>query len=617
MSKATSNFICPHCGEEHPNFISRCPRTKEAVSPAYRLAGRVLEGKYEVNQVIAEGGMGIVYEGKQKSIGRKVAIKFLFPETKASKQMLDRFQNEARIAASIAHKNIVEIHDVGNTSDGIPYTVMEYLEGNSLGDILDMGPVSEVMAINITIEILSALNAVHSKGIVHRDLKPDNVFIMDQSGGEQIVKILDFGISYLSRPFAEGTLMKTQTGTVFGTPRYMSPEQARGGKEIDARSDLYSLGVILYKMVTGRVPFEADNYNETVIAITNNKPPPPTVYNPEISPNLEQIILRALEKDPEMRFATAAEFAAYISLFRSHGDDEDIDMPSVVTMLPPEILERIRSGGVTPAMQGKWPTPSADVLVQSGRFEGRRGLSSSISPLGRERKSSGSGMMPGDISPPSGNRPSFPQFTLPSGNIAMDMTLPSTPPPKQSGFNGTRTGVAAHPEKKIAGWIIPAVLVVVILSIVAGVFAYYKIVAVGKEGAEEVHAAGNDSTSGAEKHKREEVKEWKLTLKGIPGNATVYVDGILHPERPVLLKDTGAVRKLKIESNGFRTWEKPVAVASDIALPVKLEPLSPPDEVIPGSGEEKGGGKGKKKKKKKTGHKDTEKGKIDTAFPGL
>jgi len=220
MTNVPAIFRCPFCKKEHPVSTTECTLTEEHIPAVYRMHGMVLNDKYEILRPIGEGGMGIVYEALHKTIGKKVAVKFLFPSIRAGDEVLERFRNEAKVAASIAHKNIRDILDMDTTPDGNPYIVMEYLEGQSLGKIIKArGKIPQATAAKICLQILSALNGVHSKGIVHRDLKPENVFISQQAGGEEIVKIVDFGISHLTTPLDGEKLISTQDDAIVGTPK--------------------------------------------------------------------------------------------------------------------------------------------------------------------------------------------------------------------------------------------------------------------------------------------------------------------------------------------------------------------------------------------------------------
>ena len=223
------------------------------------LIGQTL-GNYQITSVIGEGGMGTVYLGEHRTLRRKAAVKVLKRQFAADANMVKRFVEEARAASAVAHPNIVDIHDVGTLVDGLPFMLMEYLAGESLGRRLArVGRLSPSEARSIVIQASSALEAVHDRGVVHRDLKPDNLFLVPDSlvpGGER-VKVLDFGVAKLRGDLSGGGV-QTRSGTLLGTPHYMSPEQCRGLNDlIDSRTDIYALGVILYEMLCGETPFQA------------------------------------------------------------------------------------------------------------------------------------------------------------------------------------------------------------------------------------------------------------------------------------------------------------------------------------------------------------------------
>jgi eukaryotic-like serine/threonine-protein kinase len=264
-------------------------------------------GNYRAVSLLGEGGMGAVYLAEHPGIGRRVAVKVLHKNLSLDQQLLARFLNEARAANAIRHPNIIEILDSGALPDGMPYLVMELLEGESLSErIARLGRLPTRAALRFAYQTASALGAAHSKGIVHRDLKPDNMFIVpdqDITDGERL-KILDFGIAKLQ----EGTRgsVKTRTGAVMGTPLYMSPEQCRGVREIDHRSDIYSLGIILYEMVSGRPPFVSEGFGDLVNMHLNMPVPSLRAAVPDVPPALEALIMRMLAKDPEQRYADMA-----------------------------------------------------------------------------------------------------------------------------------------------------------------------------------------------------------------------------------------------------------------------------------------------------------------------
>jgi len=266
-------------------------------------------GNYRAISLLGEGGMGAVYLAEHPAIGRRVAVKVLHRNYIRDENLLGRFLNEARAANAIRHPNIIEILDSGTIADGTPFLVMELLEGESLGArIRRVGPLPIPTAVEFAYQTASALGAAHKKGIVHRDLKPDNLYIVPDphEPDRERIKVLDFGIAKLQQGSA-GDSVKTRTGTLMGTPIYMSPEQCRGTRSVDHRSDIYSLGVILFEMLVGQTPFVSEGFGELVNMHLNVAPPVPSSRNPAIPPALDAIVLRMLEKNPEQRFGDMAE----------------------------------------------------------------------------------------------------------------------------------------------------------------------------------------------------------------------------------------------------------------------------------------------------------------------
>ncbi len=250
--------------------------------------------------------MGAVYLAEHPSIGRRVAIKVLRKELVGDSQHLTRFVNEARAANAIRHPNIVEILDAGTSETGVPYLVMELLEGESLSTRVNRRRIDLAEALEIVRQTASALHAAHRQGIVHRDLKPANLFLAVDGEGHERVKVLDFGIAKLQtvRPADQ---VRTETGQMLGTPTYMSPEQCLGIRHVGPRSDIYALGVILYEMVCGEPPFWSEAWGALVNMHVNQRPEPPRARVPELPAAVEQIILRMLAKNPDDRFDTMAE----------------------------------------------------------------------------------------------------------------------------------------------------------------------------------------------------------------------------------------------------------------------------------------------------------------------
>ncbi|MBN2717683.1 MAG: serine/threonine protein kinase, partial [Deltaproteobacteria bacterium] len=289
----------------------------------------VLEGKYELRRQIGEGGMGVVYEGRHVDLEMRVAIKVLLPFEGDDEDMRTRFKVEARSSASIKHPNVVEVHDFGFTPDGRPFFVMEYLEGESLADLLDRRKVlKQVRVVEILDQVLSGLARAHKKNIIHRDLKPENIFLSKTEDGEEVVKILDFGIAKILndnnaprntgpnvRPKRSGptTRFKTELGVVMGTPGYMAPEALTGQGKVDHRVDLFAVGILVFEMLTGRQPFRGKTAHEIMVNTATQPVPKIRAINPHVTREMEQLCLIALSKDPDNRFENATEFIEYLT----------------------------------------------------------------------------------------------------------------------------------------------------------------------------------------------------------------------------------------------------------------------------------------------------------------
>ena len=276
-----------------------------------RLVG-IKVGNYEVREKLGEGGMGSVYLAEHPLIGKKVALKVLHAEFSANEEVVGRFFNEARAVNDIQHPNIVDIIDYGVLPDegggqGMVYFIMEFLDGVPLNKLLfHEAPLPSDRALQIALQIADALAASHREQIVHRDLKPDNVILIQRPRERDVVKVLDFGIAKLTGD--QKISHRTRTGMVLGTPAYMSPEQCEGKGQIDHRTDCYALGVLLYEMVTGTVPFQGEGYGEVLVQHITQPPAPPSTVVPSIDPNVEAILLRALEKKPDDRYASMDAF---------------------------------------------------------------------------------------------------------------------------------------------------------------------------------------------------------------------------------------------------------------------------------------------------------------------
>lgn len=273
-------------------------------------SGDVVDGKYQIVRLLGEGGMGAVYEGLNVRIHRKVAIKVLHGNVASNADAVKRFEREAQAAGRIGSKHIVEVLDLGDLPDGDRYMVMEFLEGEDLTTrIRSKEKLTPTELYPIAVQLLEGLAAAHDAGIIHRDLKPDNVYLEPGAPGQtDFVKILDFGISKFNS--LGGEFSMTQTGAVMGTPYYMSPEQAKGSRELDQRTDLYAAGVILYEGLMGKVPFSAETFNELLFKIVLEDPPPLQVDDGPGHAEFAAIVRRAMARDVAERYQTAAEMKA-------------------------------------------------------------------------------------------------------------------------------------------------------------------------------------------------------------------------------------------------------------------------------------------------------------------
>jgi serine/threonine protein kinase len=262
------------------------------------LIGRTIAGRYVITERIGAGGMGTVYRARHDVVGRDVAIKFLSPDLAMDPVNRRRFLREAKAANRIDHEHIIDITDYGETDDGLVYLVMEYLDGQSLGDTLERGPLAPYRAVEIAIQIASALARAHELDVVHRDIKPDNVYLLQRTEGGDFVKLLDFGLAKM-----KGEMRLTASGAVFGTPEYMAPEQARGSP-LTGKADLYGLGCVLYEMLTGAPPFSGST-PDLILKHIREVPQPPSVRMSDVPPELDALVLKLLEKEPAKRHGDA------------------------------------------------------------------------------------------------------------------------------------------------------------------------------------------------------------------------------------------------------------------------------------------------------------------------
>jgi eukaryotic-like serine/threonine-protein kinase len=386
---------CPKCLRQFDAGVTVCPADGTPLGaeatvpeadaagarPADGLLGLVLDDKYRLDERLGEGGMGTVYRATHLLIERPVAVKVLSPRLVTDDAAKERFRREARAAGRLQHSNAVAVTDFGETRDGLVYLVMELLEGKPLREVLARdAPLDPARAVSLMLQTAGAVEAAHEAGIIHRDLKPGNIFLVQRPDSPYIVKVLDFGIAKIAAD-EEGNLMDTLTGTgvMIGTPRYMSPEQCDGA-ELTPSSDVYSLGVILYEMLTGQTPFSGVSPLALALAHSSEEPRPPRELVATVPPALEAVVLHALEKSPETRPADAGAFrrelfavAERLGLEHSAGfsaptietlRDAGTETPSGRLVIDIERLRRSRAALTT---ELGLPTTEAETPDTSGR----------------------------------------------------------------------------------------------------------------------------------------------------------------------------------------------------------------------------------------------------------
>ncbi|NMO21145.1 protein kinase [Pyxidicoccus fallax] len=306
-------MYCPSCGadaRESSRFCPACGATLVRAADADEYVGKTIAQKYRVEALIGEGGMGKVYRARQLALDKVVVLKVLRQTLLSDERTVQRFQREAKAASRLNHPNSISVLDFGQAEDGALFIAMEYVAGQDLHNILTREwPLGEARVVRIVTQVLSALSDAHGAGVIHRDLKPENIMVERRKEGD-FVKVLDFGIAKITDSTDDGPAL-TRAGFVCGTPEYMSPEQARGA-QLDHRSDLYAVGVLLYQLMTGLLPFESDSAVGFATKHLTEEPPPPTRRRPDarISPGMERLILRALSKSPDDRPANAEAFKA-------------------------------------------------------------------------------------------------------------------------------------------------------------------------------------------------------------------------------------------------------------------------------------------------------------------
>jgi serine/threonine protein kinase len=348
---------CDACHSAYPDDFNICPRDQGALRHATDLIpGMVIRGKYEILSKVGAGGMASVYKARHVAFGEVLALKLVGTRLAHDPDFLKRFRNEAVITRRLHHPNAVRVEDLDATEDGRPFIVMEYVDGRSLRELVRTdGPQPLARAVAVARQVCAALAAAHALGITHRDIKPDNILLGRGPDGAEHVKVLDFGIAKV-RESTEGEgegYTPTRTGMIVGTPQYISPEQAMGkrGEEVDGRADLYSLGVVLYEMVTGRLPFQSDTAMGMLLHHLQTAPTPPDLARPDLAipAPLCDVLMRALQKDREQRYASAGDMLQALDAVAALPLPEAPPLEWPASATPPPVR--------TPSSQAPTPRP--------------------------------------------------------------------------------------------------------------------------------------------------------------------------------------------------------------------------------------------------------------------
>jgi serine/threonine-protein kinase len=331
--------------------------------------GTVLADKYVVEHILGVGGMGVVVAARHRVLDQRVALKFLHGEALSNVEYVQRFIREARAAVKLESQFAARVSDVGVLESGSPYIVMELLEGQDLAKRIEaypsLGPLPVTEAIDRILEGLDAIAEAHSQDIVHRDLKPANLFLATRADGSVATKVLDFGISKMAEPGGAPASKLTSAKAMLGTPSYMAPEQVRSSATVDLRADIWAMGVVLYEVLTGRLPFDGATMGATFAAILEGAPTPIRASRPEVGAQLEAVVLRCLEKDPERRFGDVAQLAEALAPFGSGSADPSVARAAAVLARRDRRSVVTGGGSTTDSLPGR-PTTNLSFAQPAG-----------------------------------------------------------------------------------------------------------------------------------------------------------------------------------------------------------------------------------------------------------
>ncbi len=557
--------LCPTCRNTYPDDYQTCPRDQAALTSETHeiVPGTVLRGKYEVLCELGAGGMATVYKVRHKAFQELAAVKVVHSKFMQEPGFVKRFRNEAIIARQLKHPNAVRIDDFDYTEDQRPFIVMEYVEGSSLYEVRKQhgGPWPVERCINIISQAASALSAAHTLGIVHRDIKPSNILLLRGSGGEGLVKVLDFGIAKIDTSIAGMTSVLTQTDLIIGTPEYMSPEQASGHLEstIDGRADLYSLGLVFYEMLTGAHPFQSDTPMGMLVQQVHTMPAPPDSFPVQIPAAISALVLKALQKEPKDRFQSASEMlnamrdpdAWYAATHHPSTQDAVTAPINIANAVMPPPQPASQTGSVAAA-----PPPQSSI-----------------------------GQVPFvPVAHPSPTQSSIPQpFPTADSSPSVAIPPPPTVPPQFAPVSGQQPVAPATQKKSSAGIIIVVALAVVLLLAV-GLFFGYRMLMNRIKGPEQATAVTQPTPPAAE---AQDTKANVTKLVGMGNDALAnkqYDLAAAYFQQAVNLDPQSAEAKTGLDNAhaGATAAAKPAETAPTNPAPAATAKTPPaPDKTTP------------------------------------
>jgi serine/threonine protein kinase len=482
---------------------------------------KIIAGRYELHSLIGEGGMASVWRARDQTLERPVAVKLLFARDDRDRdKLVKQFVREARIAASVQHRNVIHIVDFGTTDERQPFMVMELLEGESLGQRMHREPrlsVEELM--HIASLTLRGLGAVHSAGIVHRDLKPDNIFLVKDGKAGLFPKILDFGISRSVEPRSgRRSALTTQEGIIVGTPEYMSPEQARGLRDLDHRTDLYSMGVVLYEALTGRLPFNNEHVGDLIIQIVTANVPSVHELVPTVPKPISDVVAKAMAREREARFADAAQMQQALH------DALDEVFPN---------MPRITLSEQPPAREGSSGTLPRISLERLRTLEFPLEATGNDAPLGAVRSS---------------------HVTPDNASVSIDVEVPSEPPPRSS------------------RWLKPAVVAAAVALVVG---AFYTRTSAPPDDGVRVTQLASEREAQVAAARPPLPTTTTVELRSLPESAQVELDGVKVSGPRLQLPRDARSHAIRVTAAGMAPWQVTHVASTDGAYDVVLIPIAP------------------------------------------